>query len=66
MLTNQMSVIGPKNRPIPSVPRRWSENKMSKISNVVGTTACVSVGEINAKPSTADKTEIAGVMTPSP
>jgi hypothetical protein len=63
---NQISVIGPKNFPIPPVPRFCTKNSTNKMIRVSGITAFLKLGEITSKPSTADKTEMAGVMTPSP
>ena len=66
MAINQTMVIGPKNWPMPPVPRFCTANKHNKITRVKGMTAFLNVGDTTSKPSTADNTEIAGVITPSP
>ena len=63
---NQTMVIGPKNLPIPAVPCFCRANRPSKMTSVAGITAWVKAGEMTSRPSTADSTEMAGVMTPSP
>ena len=63
--TNQSTMIGPKRRPIFSVPRRWMANRATRIPSVPGTTnRCMSASMIES-PSTAPSTEIAGVMSAS-
>ena len=66
MEANQTKVIGPKNLPMPPVPRFCTENKANKMMRVSGITAFLKLGDTTSKPSTADNTEMAGVMTPSP
>ncbi|MOA22045.1 hypothetical protein D3C78_1425740 [compost metagenome] len=63
---NHSSVIGPKNLPMPAVPRFCTANRASSTSSVKGRTNWRKCGETTSRPSTADSTEIAGVMTPSP
>jgi hypothetical protein len=63
---NHTSVIGPKNLPMPPVPRFCTANRPNRITSVSGITYCLNAGETTSRPSTADSTEIAGVMTPSP
>ena len=63
---NQTSVIGPKKRPMPAVPRRCTANRQNRMMSVSGSTQSLNVGETTSRPSTADSTVIAGVMTPSP
>ena len=48
------------------VPRFWIQNSPTRIAQVSGTTSGESLGLAMARPSTALRTEIAGVMTPSP
>ena len=65
-LRNHSPMMGPNQRPMPAVPRFCTANSTNKISKVSGTTAEEKRGESTANPSTADSTEIAGVITPSP
>jgi hypothetical protein len=51
---------------MPAVPRFCTENSTSKMSRVTGMTARLKAGSITSSPSTADSTEMAGVITPSP
>ena len=62
----QTRVIGPKNRPMPPVPRFCTTNRQNSTSKVRGMTPCLKWGDTTSRPSTADSTEMAGVMTPSP
>ena len=66
MQTNQVAVMGPKNLPMPAVPRFCTQNSRNRMISVSGITALVKCGEITSRPSTAESTEMAGVMTPSP
>ncbi|MNL85341.1 hypothetical protein D3C87_2136170 [compost metagenome] len=66
MLKNHTSVMGPKNLPIPLVPRFCTANRQNSTTRVMGITYCLKWGETTSSPSTADNTEMAGVMTPSP
>ena len=66
MVANQTKVMGPKNLPMPAVPRFCTQNSKNKITSVSGITAFLKAGEMTSRPSTAESTEIAGVMTPSP
>ena len=66
MAANQTRVMGPKNLPMSAVPRFCIKNRPNRISRVSGITALLKVGETTSRPSTADSTEMAGVMTPSP
>ena len=76
---NQTSVIGPKKRATFSVPRDCTANSATRITTVIGSTdnssraahsTCgmmrSSCGATSFRPSTADSTEMAGVMTASP
>jgi len=63
---NHTTVIGPKNLPMPPVPRFCTANSPNKMMSVSGITYFLKAGDTTSKPSTADSTEIAGVMTPSP
>jgi len=66
MTANQTSVIGPKNLPMPVVPRFCTAKSPNRMTRVIGITAFLKLGETTSRPSTAESTEIAGVMTPSP
>ena len=63
---NHSSVIGPKKRPTTPVPKRWAANSTVRMTSVSGTTKRCSPGSTTSSPSTADSTEMAGVITPSP
>ena len=63
---NQASVIGPKRRPTAPVPRRCIRNSPTSTVSVIGITAADSDGAMTSSPSTADSTEMAGVIAPSP
>ena len=66
MKTNQTSVTGPNTAPMPPVPRFCIANSTTKMTQVMGTTNGEKALVATSSPSTADSTEIAGVMTPSP
>ena len=66
MTTNQTSMTGPNSLPMLAVPRRWIRNSPTRIAIVTGTVNCSKCGAMSFRPSIADSTEIAGVMTPSP
>ena len=63
---NQTSVIGPKKRATFSVPRDCTANSSTRMAIVIGRTAASSCGATSLRPSTADSTEMAGVITASP
>ena len=65
-VVNQTSITGPNNLPTSPVPRDWIANRPMRIRQVIGTTKLLSAGLATASPSTAESTEIAGVITPSP
>ena len=52
--------------PTLAVPRFWIMNSATMIASVTGTTNGWSAGATISRPSTADSTEIAGVIMPSP
>ena len=64
--TNQAIMTGPNSRPTAAVPRRWTANSSTMITAVRGTTSSSSAGSITFTPSTAESTEIAGVIMLSP
>ena len=64
--TNQSAMIGPKTRPTLWVPRYCIANSTMITATLIGSTYSCNVGAVTSNPSTADSTEIAGVMIPSP
>ncbi|MCU1699821.1 MAG: hypothetical protein JWR34_5884 [Mycobacterium sp.] len=64
--TNQPIITGPKRRPTAPVPRRCTANSATMMLTVIGTIQPRSPGSITFMPSTADNTEIAGVIMLSP
>ena len=64
--TNQMTMIGPNARPTRWVPNRCTANSTVRMTIPIGSTASASSGRATSKPSTADSTEIAGVINESP
>ena len=65
-VTNQVKVTGPKRLPTAAVPYFWIKNKATKITREIGIINLCKPGAAISIPSTADKTEIAGVITDSP
>ena len=63
---NQTSITGPNSQPTVPVPRRCSANNPIRIAAAIGTTRLSSDGCTISTPSTADRTEIAGVIIESP
>ena len=63
---NQSTITGPKTRPILWVPKRWIPKTTTRIAIVTGTTIDSRLGVTTFTPSTAERTEIAGVIIPSP
>ena len=59
-------MTGPNSRPTRWVPHRWTANSTARIAAASGTTASARRGETTSRPSIADSTEIAGVITLSP
>ena len=66
MVANQTTMIGPNSRPMLAVPRRWIANNATRIASVTGTMKPAKAGAASFSPSIAERTEMAGVMTPSP
>ena len=66
MVRNQTTITGPNRRPTPAVPIRCSRKSATMMAAVIGTTRCSSDGSATLSPSTADRTEIAGVIMLSP
>ena len=65
-IVNQTTITGPNSRPTAPVPKRWIANSTVMITSVISTTIESRLGETTFRPSTADSTEIAGVIIPSP
>src|SRR4051794_38826139 len=65
-MLNQSPITGPNSRPTAPVPKRWIPNSTVMITSVIGTTSDSNDGAATSSPSTADSTEIAGVIMPSP
>ena len=66
MTRNQTIITGPKTRPTAAVPRRCTANSATMITAVIGTIRSSNDGLTTLSPSTADSTEIAGVIMLSP
>ncbi len=66
MARNHTIMTGPNRRPTAAEPMRWLRNSSRMITAVIGTTRCPSDGWTTLSPSTADRTEIAGVIMLSP
>ena len=60
------AITGPNRRPTAPVPKRWIANSTVRIASAIGTTSESSDGDTTSSPSTAESTEIAGVIMPSP
>ena len=70
MATNQMRQIGPNQAATLAVPLDWTRNKLISTTSAIaistdGVIASAKPGAV-FKPSTADNTDIAGVMMASP
>ena len=66
---NQTSIIGPKAPDTLSVPLNWTAKSPTAMTMAITSSVhwCVSSRPgIKTRPSTADRIEMAGVMTPSP
>ena len=48
------------------MPKRWIANSTQSTATVIGTTSEPRLGTATLSPATAESTEIAGVITPSP
>ena len=66
IVVNQMSMTGPNMCPTDPVPKRWIAKRTTMIATVIGTTRLLIEDEIVSVPSTAESTEIAGVIMLSP
>jgi len=63
---NHAIMIGPNRVTTARVPRDWMKNKRRRTTIVTGTTKPSEAWVPIARPSTALRTEIAGVIVPSP
>jgi hypothetical protein len=59
-------MIGPNSLPTAAEPIRWLANRTTMMTAVTGTTRCPRDGSTTFTPSTAESTEIAGVIMLSP
>ena len=59
-------MTGPKTAATAPVPKRWTANSANRMTMVIGTMYGSKAGVTVFSPSTADRTEIAGVMIASP
>ena len=66
MVTNQSSITGPKKWPIRAVPCDWIANSATRIATAAGTHRAAPRASTMFNPFSADSTEIAGVIAPSP
>jgi hypothetical protein len=67
MAVNQTIITRPNTAPTRAVPRRWNMNNATRIRLArMGITQSGRFGAAMLMPSTAPRTEIAGVITPSP
>ena len=65
-MANHSAITGPNRRPTAPVPKRWMANSTVSTPSVIGSTIESSPGAATPRPSTAESTEIAGVIMPSP
>ena len=63
---NQISVTGPNHLPMPLVPKCWTENRATMTPIAIGMTMGWKAGVATVRPSTALRTEMAGVSRQSP
>ena len=66
IVVNQMPIAGPNSTPTLPVPNRWMQNSTVSTASEIGITSLDRLGDATFRPSTADSTEIAGVIIPSP
>ncbi len=64
--TNHIAVTGPKKAPTLPVPWRWITKSPVSTPSVIGITKGLKTGVATSRPSTAESTEIAGVIMLSP
>src|SRR5262249_53616067 len=63
---NQIAITGPNRLPTTLVPKRWIANSRVRTAAAIGSTTEARLGTATFNPSTAESTEIAGVITLSP
>ena len=63
---NHTTITGPNTLPTRAVPKRWVANSATSTSTVIGTIHACMRGATTSRPSIADSTVTAGVITPSP
>ena len=66
MERNHIKVIGPKNFPMTAEPCLCTAKRATKIPILIGMMNRSKAGVAMERPSTAESTEIAGVIIPSP
>jgi hypothetical protein len=66
MRANHTPVIGPNQAATRAVPWLWTANRPIRITRLAGRTKRSNAGVTSVSPSTADSTEIAGVISESP
>jgi len=66
MTAKYTNITGANNAPILAVPRDCSRNRRISRVSAIGMTRCPSPGWTTVRPSTAESTEIAGVIMLSP
>ena len=59
-------MTGPNSLPTAAVPRDWIANSPIRMTIAIGTTRASARSATTVSPSTADSTEMAGVMIASP
>jgi hypothetical protein len=64
--TKKMRMTGPNIHPTAPVPNRWAANRPIRITSEIGTTRWPRLGETTFRPATAEVTDSAGVIMPSP
>ena len=64
--TNHTTMTGPNSRPIRWVPKRCTRNSTATMAIPIGSTTLCADGATTSMPSTADSTEMAGVIRLSP
>ena len=66
IVTKNSIITGPKNAAILAVPWLWTRKSARMIAKVIGRMYGSSLGVTSFRPSTAERTEIAGVIMASP
>ena len=63
---NHTAITGPNSLPTTPVPKRWIANSAVSTAIAIGSTSEARLGTATFRPSTAESTEIAGVIMLSP